>query len=185
MKVTKNFGLGLMILIITSLNLEAQEVSIKLGKNEIGLNEYFTISIQVQNDRLKQYGGFPEIEGFIKRGTSSSTSTNIVNGRMSSTQSIIQNYQASAQGSFVLQAFAMTVNGKEVRSEGTEIKVGEPVQRQSRSRAFGRDPFDDFFGRKSTPTEFVDVEADAFLLYPQTKMKCTWGRGSLPRWPYM
>lgn len=166
-----------MILIITSFNSQAQDVSIKLGKNEIGLNEYFTISIQVKNDRLKQYGDFPEIEGFVKRGTSSSTSTNIVNGRMTSTQSIIQNYQARAQGNFVLKPFKISINGKEVAAQGTAIKVGEPVQRQSRSSAFGRDPFDDIFGRRGTATEFVDVKADAFAALSLDKDEVYVGEG--------
>ena len=46
-----------------------------VGANEIGLNQYYTITLQVENDRLKQYSEFPTIDGFIKRGTSSSTTT--------------------------------------------------------------------------------------------------------------
>jgi len=176
MKITRNSCVGLAVFIITSLNLLAQDVSVKLGKSEVGLNEYFTISIQVQNDRLKQYGEFPTIEGFVKRGTSSSTSTNIVNGRMSSTQSIIQNYQATGKGTFTLKPFTISINGKEVRSEGTTISVGEPIRRQSRN-AFGRDPFDDFFGRKSAPAEFVDVEADAFAALSLDKNEVYVGEG--------
>ena len=70
----------------------AQQVSVQLGPDQIGFNQVFTITITVENDQLKSYSGFPEIPGFAKRGTSSSSSTNIVNGRVSSKQSIIQNY---------------------------------------------------------------------------------------------
>lgn len=160
MKLTGKFLLGCALIIMSALPLFAQNASIKIGKNEIGLNQYFTISIEVNNDRLKQHSEFPEIEGFVKRGTSSSTTTNFINGRMSSTQSLTQNYQASAQGTFRLPPFTMLINGEEYRSEGTTITVGEPVQRQARR---SRDPFDDFFNRNNEATDFIDVEADAFL----------------------
>lgn len=156
----------------------AQDAAIKLGRNEIGLNQYFTITIQIQNDRLKQYTEFPEIEGFIKRGTSSSSTTNYVNGRMSSTQSLTQNYQAVKQGSFVLNPFKIAINGKEVASEGTQITVGEAIKRQSRQSPFGRDPFEEFFGGgRSEPEEFVDVEADAFVALSTDKSEVYIGEG--------
>ena len=44
----------------------AQEAEIKIGANQIGLNQYFTIVIEVKNDRLKQHSPFPDIDGFIK-----------------------------------------------------------------------------------------------------------------------
>lgn len=153
----------------------SQDVSIKLGKNEIGLNEYFTITIQVDNDRLKQYSEFPSIDGFIKRGTSSSTRTNYVNGRMSSTQSLTQNYQATEKGNFLLEPFFITINGEEVKSEGFQIVVGDPVQRQSRS-SFGREP-SDFFGSRNSPSEFVDVKADAFVALSVDKEEVYVGEG--------
>jgi len=177
MKITKKSWIGLVISIITSLNLMAQEVSIGLGESEIGINQYFTITIQVDDDRLKEYSEFPEIDGFIKRGTSSSTSTSYVNGRMSSTQSLAQNYQATEQGNFLLQPFFMTVNGKEVKSEGTQIKVGEAVQRQSRNSGFSRDPFDNVFRRRDDETEFVNVKADAFAALTVDKSEVYVGEG--------
>ena len=91
MKLTNKFLIGCAAILVFVTNLFSQDVSIKLGQNEIGINQYFTITVQVENDRLKQYSEFPDIEGFIKRGTSSSTTTNYINGRMSSTQSLTQN----------------------------------------------------------------------------------------------
>ena len=138
MKFTKKIGFGLVLFLGSFVSVVGQEASIKLGSNQIGLNQYYTITVQVENDRLTQYSAFPNISGFIKRGTSSSTTTNFVNGRMSSTQSLTQNYQATEQGDFQLQPFSMTINGEEVKSQGAQIKVGAALQRQSRSR---RDPF--------------------------------------------
>ena len=132
MKLTNKFWIGCALILVSVANVFAQDVSIKLGQNEIGINQYFSVTIQVENDRLKQYSDFPDIQGFVKRGTSSSTTTNYVNGRMSSTQSLTQNYQATEQGTFTLSPFSMTINGEEASSEGTQIVVGEAVQRQSR-----------------------------------------------------
>ena len=177
MKLTNKFLIGCAAILVFATNLFSQEVSIKLGQNEIGINQYFTISVEVENDRLKQYSDFPEIDGFIKRGTSSSTTTNYINGRMSSTQSLTQNYQATEKGTFLLAPFFMTINGKEIKSEGTQIVVGEAVQRQARQSPFGRDPFEDLFGGRSEPDEFVDIEADAFVALTLDKDEVYVGEG--------
>ncbi len=176
MKLTNKFWIGCAVILISTANIFAQDASIKIGTNEIGINQYFTITIQVQNDRLKQYSDFPSIDGFIKRGTSSSTTTNYVNGKMSSTQSLTQNYQATEKGSFLLEPFFMTINGQEVKSEGTQIVVGEPVQRQAR-QGRTRDPFQDFFRNRSEPDEFVDIKADAFVALSLDKDEVYVGEG--------
>jgi len=162
--------------LIISLPTAAQEVRIELGDNEIGLNQVFTISIVLENDQIRNYDGFPEIPGFTKRGTSSQTSTNFVNGKMSSTQSIVQNYAAQKQGEYELPAFTMTINGKKVRSPGTTIRVGPPVQRRDPLDAFS-DPFDDFLGNRNRPQEFVAVEDDAFLALSTSKDEVYLGEG--------
>lgn len=178
MKLTKTFGLSCVLFVLLGFTSQAQDVSIKLGNPKIGLNQYFTVTVTVANDRLKQYSGFPDIEGFIKRGTSSSTNTNFTNGKMTSTQSLTQNYQASAKGNFLLAPFFITINGKEVKSEGTQIEVGEPVEQRSRRSAFGRDPFEDLFGsQKNEPSEFMDVEAEAFLAVTTDKKEVYVGEG--------
>ncbi|WP_420576322.1 BatD family protein [Ekhidna sp.] len=177
MKLTNKILIGCAIILVSATNILSQDVSINLGKNEIGINQYFTITIQVENDRLKQYSDFPDIEGFIKRGTSSSTTTNYINGRMSSTQGLTQNYQATEKGTFLLEPFFMTINGKEVKSEGTQIVVGDAVQRQARQSPFGRDPFEDMFGNRSEPEEFVDIKADAFVALTMDKDEVYVGEG--------
>jgi len=174
MNLTMKTLFSFLVLILGLSRINAQDASIQLGNTEIAQNQYFTISVQVKNDRLKQYSKFPEIDGLIKQGTSSSTSTNFVNGRMSSTQTITQNYLPTAQGSFQLSPFSMTINGKQFNAPGATINVGEPIQRQSRRR---RDPFDDFFNRRNEPTEFVEVEADAFLALTTSKNEVYVGEG--------
>jgi len=157
------FSFFYVITFFPSQNVRAQDITIKLGSDKIGANQIFTISIIVKNDRIKSYNNFPEIDGFIKRGTSSSSSTNIINGQITTTQSVTMNYIPQNQGTFALLPFTMEVNEKEIRSEGETIVVGPPVQRQQRTDPFGRDPFDNLFNRRNETREFLDIKEDAFL----------------------
>jgi len=157
----------------------SQDISIELGPPEVALNQYFNISITVHNDRLRNYDEFPEIPGFVKRGTSSSTSTNFVNGKMSSMQSIIQNYAPQREGTYKLAPFIITVNGEKIKSEGQTIKVGPPMnaRRPQQVDPFGADPFQDFFGRDSDQKEFVDIKDEAFLALTTDKDEVFVGEG--------
>jgi hypothetical protein len=158
--------------------LYGQSTRIDLGPDEIALNQAFTITITVENERLKSYSGFPEIKGFVKRGTSSSSSTNFTNGQRSSSQSIIQNYVPTAEGDFLLTPFDIKINAKKVRSRGKKIKVGPALQQQRRRNdPFGNDPFQDPFGRNNKQQEFVDVKADAFLAVSTDKNEVYPGEG--------
>jgi hypothetical protein len=147
----------------------SQQVSIQLGPDQVALNEPFTITITVENGQLRSYNQFPDIPGFSKRGTSSSSSTNIVNGRVSSRQSIIQNYIANSEGTFQLAPFTMEINGKEVQSPGKTIRVGPPAQQRSRRDPFSIDPFDDIFERPDNAQEYIDIKEDAFLALTTSK----------------
>jgi hypothetical protein len=169
------------LFLILSLSTFAQESSISLGSNTIGLNQQFTITITVANDQLKNYSNFPDISGFQKRGTSSMSSTNIVNGSMTSTSSIVQNYVAEKEGKYVLKPFKMKINGKDVSSQGTTIIVGPPVQAQRRGFFDDNyDPFEEFYGdRKGVQKEYVDVQDDAFFMVQTNKKSVYRGEGFL------
>src|SRR5689334_11345961 len=88
----------------------SQNIQISLGPDEIGQNQAWTITVTVNNDRLKNYDNFPDIEGFQKRGVSSSSQTNIVNGQISSSQSIIMTYVPLRQGTVTVPAFKKKLN---------------------------------------------------------------------------
>lgn len=174
MKLTKIGLLGCWLVLLSVGLVQAQDVNIKMGANEIGLNQYFTLSISITNDNIRQHSPFPEIPGFVKRGTSSSSSTSYINGQVSSSHTITQNYQPTEKGQFTLASFKMEVNGKGIGAAGTKITVGEPVQARRQS-AFD-DPMSSFFGR-SEPTEYVDVKADAFLALTTSKNEVFVGEG--------
>lgn len=153
----------------------AQKAEIILGPDEIGENQMWTITITVQNDRLREYDNFPDIDGFRKRGTSSQQSTNIINGQISSSHSITMTYQPLRQGTFTLPAFKMKINDQFVSSPGKKIKVGPAVQQQY------RDPFRDFFDRNDFfdrgEPEYVDVKDNAFLAVTTNKDEVYAGEG--------
>lgn len=164
-----------MVILVTGHCAVAQELSIELGNREIALNERYTISVVVKNERVKNYDEFPDIPGFSKLGISTSSSTNIVNGRISSSNSIVQSYQPNEEGVFTLAPFTMTVNGRSLTSPGAQIKVGPPKQRGQ--QPFSYDPFEDFFGGSSEPQEYIDVKEDAFFALTTDKSEVYVGEG--------
>ncbi|MBK5277471.1 MAG: BatD family protein [Bacteroidia bacterium] len=155
----------------------AQNIQIILGPDEIGENQAWTITISANNESLKSYDNFPDIDGLRKRGTSTQSQTSIVNGQISSSQSVVMTYVPSQQGTFNLPAFKMTVNGQSISSPGKKIKVGPPVQVRSTDpfrSFFDRDPANDF---SRGVTEFVDVKEDALLALSTSKDEVFVGEG--------
>jgi BatD DUF11 like domain len=155
----------------------AQSVQIILGPDEIGENQVWTITVTVQNDRLKSYDNFPDINGFRKRGQSTQSTTNIVNGQISSSQSVIMTYLPERQGTFTIPSFSMKVNDKPVNVPGKKVRVGPPLQQQQ------RDPFRNFFDRSTDDffdpgdSEFVDIKEEAFLALTTSKDEVFVGEG--------
>ncbi len=152
-----------------------QNIQISLGPDEIGQNQPWTITITVQNDRLKSFDNFPDIEGLAKGGQSTSSQTNIINGQVTSSQSVTMNYFATRQGTITVPPFKMKVNDQVVSSTGKKITVGPPVQARQ------RDPFRSFFDRddpmNTTPTEYIDIKDDAFLAISTSKDEVYVGEG--------
>ena len=170
------FPIILVLLLVIPVLKSYGQVTIELGPDEIGENETFTITITIRNERLTSYGDFPEITGFRKRGTSSASSTNIINGQITSSQSVTMSYSPVGQGTYVLDPFTMTVNGEKIKSPGTTIKVSAPRSQQRRDprNNIFRNPFDDAFDDEP---EFVEVEDDAFLALTTSKNEVFVGEG--------
>ena len=124
----------LFLTVLAAPNLSAQNIEIALGPDEIGENQAWTITVTVHNDRLKSYDNFPEIPGFRKRGQSTQSTTNIVNGQMSSSQSVVMTYLPERQGTFTIPSFTMKVNDKSINVTGKKVKIGQAVQQQQRDQ---------------------------------------------------
>ncbi|MBL7859058.1 MAG: BatD family protein [Cyclobacteriaceae bacterium] len=165
-----------LFLLVLTCSAFTQSVQITLGPDEIGENQVWTITVTAQNERLKSYDNFPDLVGFRKRGQSTQSTTNIVNGQISSSQSVIMTYLPLKQGVITVPSFTMNVNDKPIAVAGKKVKVGPPVQQQ---RDPYRSPFDrdtdDFFGRGET--EFVDIKEDAFLALSTSKDEVYVGEG--------
>ena len=86
--------------VLLSLQAFGQDVKVELGPDQLGINETFTIKVTLSNEKIKSYDQFPEIPGFQKQGISQSSSMNIINGQMSSSNSIIQYYKPARKGQF-------------------------------------------------------------------------------------
>lgn len=155
---------------------QAQEVQIELGPDEIGLNETFTIKVTLSNDKIKSYDQFPEIQGFQKQGISQSSSMNIINGQMSSSNSIIQYYKPTRKGQFTLGNFSVLINGESFSSPGKKITVGDAVSTQGLG-GNAADPFADFFGRNAEEPEYVELDDDAFFSVSVDKKEIFAGEG--------
>ncbi len=150
----------------------AQQVSIELGKTPLPINQYFTVSIKLQDEQLKEYTPFPEIEGFKKSNRYSSEKTVTVGGITNIIRTYTQNYAALDEGDYVLKPFSMKVNGNTIQSQGMTIKV-VPMQ-------IGRsqDPnMPDLIEQEQEQTiapeeiEFVDKDDNAFLRLYTSKQK--------------
>ena len=178
MRITSSKFILVACLICFGLVAKAQSTNIELGPDEVGLNQLFTIKVTVLNGKLKSYTDFPNIDGFAKRGTSSSSSTNIINGQVSSSQSIIQRYLPLEEGIYQLEDFTIDVNGEAVSSKGKKIKITPPVdtRRNSNRTPYGHSPFSNLFGEDKDP-EFVDVKEDAFLALTTDKDEVYLGEG--------
>ena len=153
-----------------------QNIRIELGPDEIAINQLFSITVVIDNARVQGYDQFPDIPGFAKRNMSSGSSTQIINGQLSFSSSITQNYLPLKEGTLTIPAFEMEVNGKKVSTEGKTVTVTAPVQARQPNNPW-RDPFDDFFGRDEETTEFIEVDDDAFLAFTVDKKEAWVGEG--------
>jgi hypothetical protein len=154
----------------------AQEVSFELGPDQIGLNETFTIKLTIANDKIKSYDQFPEIQGFQKQGISQSSAMSIINGQMSSTNSIIQYYKPLRKGTFTLGNFGIKINGTAYNSSGKTITVTDAKAQQRSSNSIF-DPFDDLFGGRNAEPEYIEIEDEAFFSTSVSKDQIYVGEG--------
>jgi hypothetical protein len=152
-----------------------QDIQVSLGPDEIGENQAWTITITVNNDRLKAYDKFPDINGFQKRGVSSQRQSSNINGQVSFSESAVMTYAPQAQGVINVPSFKLKVNDQVISVPGKKVKVGAAVKAVDPFRSlFDRDPARDFFGGE---TEFVDVKEDALLAITTNKDEVYVGEG--------
>lgn len=158
-----------------------QEISLQLGSSQIALNEPFTITLVIRNGELESYSAFPDVPGFDRAGTSTASSSQWVNGRMSRELSLVQSYMPREQGTFRLKPFRIKVNGEYVDSDGATLVVGPPRQPNAgRANRPGRSLFDDLFGtdrEEEEDVDYIDIQDNAYLGVTVDKKEVFVGEG--------
>ncbi|WP_181885093.1 BatD family protein [Pontibacter diazotrophicus] len=155
----------------------AQQISLELGKSPLPLNQYYTISVKLQDQQLEEYTPFPEIEGFKKSNKYSSTKTIITGGKTTTILTITQNYAALEEGEYVLKPFSMQVNGKTLKSRGMPIEV-TPMQLNTPQQLNMPDLLaEDEDSIAADEPEFIDKEDNAFLTVYTDKKEVFVGEG--------
>ena len=165
--------LSLLFLFSGFLTALSQEVQVILGPDEIGDNQNWKITATVHNGKLKSYDKFPEIKGFSKSRQSTQSTTSIVQGDTSYSESVLMTYKPIQQGIIDVPSFTMKVNGKPVSVSGKSVNVGPPKQQQQDDSSLN------FFEGYTTgeKAEFIDVEDDAFLVLITDKDEVYVGEG--------
>jgi len=174
----RQFILLLLFLVFLPGVLLAQQISIELGKSPLPLNQYYTIGIQLQDQALKEYSPFPEIEGFKKSTKYSSTETIITGGTTTKILTVYQNYAPLAEGEFVLKPFSMKVNGQTVQSQGATIVV-RPMAAATPGTNLPDliTPDEEPETALDAQPEFIDKDDNAFLTYYTNKNEVYVGEG--------
>jgi hypothetical protein len=172
------FVLFVMLCLLWTVPATAQQISIELGKSPLPINQYFTVSVKLQDQTLKEYAPFPEIPGFKKSNKYSSTKTISTAGKTTTIFTLIQNYAPLAEGEFELKPFTMKVNGQVVQSQGMTIKVTPVVAATQQTP----DVLDPTVTEETVPVveeqpEYIDKEDNAFLTVYTNKKEVYVGEG--------
>lgn len=157
------------------LQAHSQKIEIKLGADEIRINEPWTITLSAFNTELKSYDAFPDIEGFRKGAPATRSSTSYINGAVSSVQSVIMTYLPRREGVVKVPSFNMKVNNQFFRVKGKQVTVKPPSAVAQRPGGAIPRRLDDFFG--SEEPEYVDIKEDAFLALTTDKKEVYVGQG--------
>lgn len=100
-------------------------VTATIDQTQIGLNEDFTLSIEVSGSNAGQ-PQLPEMESFARlAGTSSSQSIQIINGRMSSSHTYHYTFIAIAAGKFEIGPVEVEAGGQVYRSQPIRIEIAQ------------------------------------------------------------
>ncbi len=90
----------------------AQSIQIDVSKTEFSTDEPLILTITVKNVSGRiETPQFPEIEGFIPGGISTSMSSTFINGKGSTETKFIKQYFAQKEGKYIIKPFTIEING--------------------------------------------------------------------------
>lgn len=143
------------------------QVNFEVTPQELPVNGRLQLRIVVDNPQSGRNISLPNglAEGdfqLLNRYPSSSSMTQIINGKVTQTQTYTYEFQPTKQGTLTFPAQTIEYLGKTYSSDPVKITVGPPEsQVQTRRRNNMSDPFDDFFGRNRSVREEPEVFAVA------------------------
>jgi hypothetical protein len=115
-------NLLLLLVLLQSVLLVAQTFTATTNKNKVGLNEQFslTFSLNYSGDRFIA----PNLSNFtVLAGPSSSTSTSMINGKVTKETAYNYRLRAKKKGVFTIYPAKIRVKGKELKSNSLSIQV--------------------------------------------------------------
>ncbi|MDC1068350.1 BatD family protein [Candidatus Kapabacteria bacterium] len=124
---------NILIIILLTSQLFAQNFNTTISKNPVTQGENFRVvfTLNAQGSGFKA----PKFSGFtVVGGPSQSTSTQIINGKMSMEQSWTYVLRADKVGNYFIAPANISVDGKNVRSNRLKVKVSEPSQAEKERR---------------------------------------------------
>lgn len=123
------FVMGLVMSGMLCSQLFAQDLKIKtyVDRTQINVGQQFVFTIELSGAAAQgaPVPRLPDLSNFADyAGSSSSQVTQIVNGQMSVSKSNINYYIAKNEGTFQIPAVNLNFQGKTIRSEAIDIKIG-------------------------------------------------------------
>lgn len=165
--------------------LEGQNVRMFTNANNITTDDNFVITVELNNASGQiPRPSFPEIQGFLRTGTSTQQSM----GSAGYTVSFSQTYLPQKTGTFKIPKFKYSLGGNDHTYGPAKVTVtkGTGKRRSNNGTASGdpfgnffKDPFDEFFrdpygagGTNPKDLEFQESNADYFMAFNLNKNKC-------------
>ncbi len=144
----------------------------------IALAEPFTLAFRLQGASLASHSAFPELEGFRKGKLTTTKTTRLLPGGARRTAlTVTQHYLPYTEGSYVVPAFSLTVNGQVLRSPGGRVRVGAgPLDVTGVPPGAAVGSLDQLLG-KPKPKFFYEPPDAAFLVLEADRRQVFVGQG--------
>lgn len=146
------------------------EISTSADKTVVGLNETFTLTIDISGEKANNAGDpqVPDLSDFAAYMGSSGTSQNIqiINGRMSVSKSMSLTYMATALGKFTIPPAVLKFGGNVYRSQPISIEIVKAAQQpQPQQQRTPRTPNEPAQDQTIKDNLFLKVSANKRRVY--------------------
>jgi len=114
---------------------QAIRLTASVDRNIITLEDTLQLSITVQGIQNSPAPTLPDLTGFRIQSSGTSSSTTIVNGRITSSKKFRYRLLPKKIGSFIIAPITMEISGKTYSSQAITVQVNEPTQTPAGSQA--------------------------------------------------